>query len=68
MLLLQATTHPRQPWDAWRTARFGLFGLAVHGPQCHFLYNLLDNVLFPGGSKRCSPAELAGRRMSGHRA
>ena len=64
--LSQATTHPRQPWDAWRTARFGIFGLAVHGPQCHLLYSLLDGTL--GSSKRSGagwqPGKLAGRLLS----
>lgn len=40
--IAQYTTQPK--YDALRTARFATYGFFIHGPLCHYLYNLLDKV------------------------
>lgn len=48
--IAQVATEPK--YDPWRTARFASYGFCVHGPLCHYLYNMLDKVLVPGASVR----------------
>ena len=48
--IAQYSTEPK--FDKWRTARFATYGFVMHGPLCHFLYELLDKASLlqsPGG-------------------